>query len=373
MNRPALEQLTDATRGDLASISIAWGRRGPTPAVGGPTPRDVEILSLLHDVSYLTTSMVQMLFWGGIGQRGPTTACARRLKLLHDVGVIDRFRPRVPRDRGSHEWIHRLSTRGWEVLLAVGRTADGVAYRPAVITNIAYVEHDVQINALVLSLAARMAEGSGPLFPLPQTVGFEWHGPRRGTVDTRDPEFPVADRHPGSFFGGRGFEFGRSLPGVIRPDATLIGRDRENGEQNAVLIEYDRTRRASKQLERFRRYDRFLSHGWRKSRYAISPNEPAFLFVCDAEPQLANVVKAADPELTAYLFETGQANQRGPRYYPGREQTAFTTLPRLLAGDWRMSQLASGTGDERHRRHLRAPSEITFPLDRLFRRVAPAA
>jgi hypothetical protein len=58
---------------------------------------------------------------------------------------------------------------------------------------------------------------------------------------------------------------GDSRAGYLEPDATLIAT---RTAPFAVLIEYDRTQRPHKQVDRLRRYDRWLLSSWRAGAYA---------------------------------------------------------------------------------------------------------
>lgn len=253
-------------------------------------------------------------------------------KLLHDVGFLDRLRPRVSRTQGSCEWIYRLTDRGWRALLDAGAAVDGQDYTPAELTSISYVEHDVQVAALVTRLAALAARAWRREGALIDAAPFRLVGPRAGTIDPRyekaAPErseraaqWPIA-------------HLGRANPGVLKPDATLIW-EVDGYARLAVMIEYDRTRRATKQLRRLRHYDWFISEGWPHSRYSTLFGEPILLVVCADERQLQPFVQAADAELTAWLHE-GVGSQREDSRHPGREQVGFTTRERLTTGNWEL-------------------------------------
>lgn len=233
-----------------------------------------------------------VLFWGRMG-----TATHERLKLLHDVGMVDKLRSRVGRDDGSHEWIYRLTTLGWRTILDAGMAADGEDYAPAELTSIADVEHDVQVAGLVTTLAARAARAAGREGPLIDAAPFRMLGPHAGTIDPRR-ETRADEASAASDLGEQQVYAEDSAPGILKPDATLLGA-MEDGDRTAVMLEYDRTRRASKQLGRLRRYDHFLTAGWRCSRYSALDVEPAMLVVCSDERQLPTFVRAADRELTA--------------------------------------------------------------------------
>lgn len=316
----------------LGAVGIQWGRRPAVPPPCRLTRRDLRLLGFLHDFGYATTRILAALFWGRMG-----TATHERLKLLHDAGMVDKLRPRVGRDDGSHEWIYRLTALGWRTILDAGMAADGEDYAPAELTSIAYVEHDVQVAGLVTALAGRAARAAGSEGALIDAGPFQMLGPRSGMVDPRR-EVRADDASAASDLGERLVHTEASAPGVLKPDATLVGIT-DSGERTAVMVEYDRTRRASKQLTRLRRYDHFLTAGWRESRYAALDVEPALFVVCSDERQLPTFVRAADHELTAWIGRP-QADRRNGEHI-GREQVGFTTRERLLAGDSRLLQVPS--------------------------------
>ena len=309
----------------LSAASIHWGRRAAAAKPVAVTERDRRLLELLHDVNYLSSSQMALLGWGG-----DSTCTRRRLRLLHDRGLIDKFRPAAP--AGSYEWNYRLTEEGWRMLSDRGMSAERKLYKPADIHSIAYVEHDLQVNALVLDIAHRARAGEGPLL---EEMPFAWHGPRSGEIDPREEQAPEGEsqlrsRLPRFFHGG-------SREGVIKPDATLILGGAE--PRQAVLLEYDRTARPHKQLERLRRYDWFLTEGWTRGRFAHHPIAPALVLVTLHESALHALVKAADETLTA---SRGQPEaDRRQRRYVGRERILFTTRERILSGDFRMLRAPS--------------------------------
>ncbi len=60
--------------------------------------------------------------------------------------------------------------------------------------------------------------------------------------------------------------YGRSKRGYLEPDATLRGR-MKGGQPLVVLFEVDLTEKATKQVDKLRRYDRFLLDGWKHSQW----------------------------------------------------------------------------------------------------------
>ncbi len=336
----------------LGAASIQWGRR---PAASRPvavTERDRGLLALLHDVNYLSASQLALLGWGG-----DSTCARRRLRLLHDHGLIDKFRPAAA--AGSYEWNYRLTVKGWWLLNNNGMCVEKKPYTPADIHSIAYVEHDLQVNALVLDIARRARAGDGPLLDV---MPFDWHGPRRGEIDPRQEQQPQG-----------GCEWRSSLPpvfyeaesreGVLKPDATLIvgGTD----PVQALLIEFDRTARPHKQLDRLRRYDWFLADGWMDGRFAGHPIAPAVVLVTLRESTLTALVRAADETLLA--SRGGSVQDPLQDEYRGRERIVFTTRERLLSGDWRVLRVPRFPPVVRgHDRRERVPArEVTMDLPAL--------
>jgi hypothetical protein len=116
------------------------------------------------------------------------------------------------------------------VLRDEGEPADAEAFRPAKPTSIAYVEHDVQVAALMAQIAARAAEFVGRTGPLIDAAPFELLGPRGGTIDPRI-ERRAPDASPASDLAGRRVRLGRAHPGVLKPDAICVPRCRAGGHR----------------------------------------------------------------------------------------------------------------------------------------------
>ena len=331
---------------DLGAMGIQWGNRPDELPTCSIQDRDLRLLRFLHDFNYASTSTLAAMFWGRYG-----SAIRERLKLLHDVGFVDKLRPRVGRTQGAPEWVYRLTERGWKELRDHSEPADREAFKPAKLTSIAYVEHDVQVAALMTQIAARAAEFVGRSGPLIDAAPFELLGPRSGMIDPR-VETRARDASPASDLAGRRVSLGRAHPGVLKPDATMLGVDR-HGNRTAVMFEFDRTRRPSKQAERLQRYDWFLTVGWRESRYACLDVEPALLMVCSTCSLLDPFARAAASYLTARTIDPAQQCTENV----GREQVGFISRSRLLAGNGTVVQAAGDGFGVREER---------FAVERLF-------
>ena len=312
---------------DLGAMAIEWGARPERTRSIAVTGRDLKLLRFLHDFNYASTSTLAAFFWGRY-----SSAARERLKLLHDAGFIDKLRPAVGRTRGPAEWIYRLTTPGWRALTDWGEPADGFPFRPARLTSIAYVEHDVQVAALLAVVAGHAAEWHGRKGPLLDVAPFVVAGPRSGRIDFKGVHTPSPARSSRAPSVGASLRVGRPRC-LLEPDATLTGVTTD-GRTTSVLIEYDRTGRPSKQTDRLRRYDTFLNFGWRTSDHCQLDIEPAVLFVCRDPRRAAALAYVADSTLTA------SAGSSEPAEYVGREQIGFTSRGQVLASSDHVLQVA---------------------------------
>ena len=310
---------------DLSLDSLQWGRRDGAVRPVGLTNRDLRLMALLYDVNYLSASQLVMLGWGVGGVR----TGQKRLKRLHDGGFLDRFRP--VRAVGSAEWIYRLSAQGWEALAAKQMVDGGARFTPAALTSISYTEHDLQLSALVLRIALDAA--GEPSRGLIDSMPFTWRGPRSGRIDPDERE-NVEPAKAAKLDERMRLRPCQSRRGYLEPDATLIGGSGE--DRRAVLIEYDRTERPHKQIDRLRRYDWWLLDGWRHTHFAAHSTPPTVIFLTSREQPLRRLIRTADQELSAWYAQ----HYHGPREgsHPAREQILFTSRERILKGDWTMQR-----------------------------------
>jgi Replication-relaxation len=248
MHEPLSDRSRRAGHG-ISSVGLQWGRRPGDPPLTAITDRDVGLLLALSEAGYLSSSQLIMLGWAK-----DSSQARQRLKRLHDVGLTDKLRPYTP--HGSYEWTYRLTIAGFQLLVSAELLEPTPVYKPAELHSASYIEHDLQVNALVLHIAqhARPDTGPGLLGQMP----FQWQA-RTATIDLSPSEtLHARERSPEALEAGHArHHHEQSLPGYLQPDAVLRGVDYE-GLSFSVLIEYDRTRRPSKQTDRLRRYDRFL-------------------------------------------------------------------------------------------------------------------
>jgi hypothetical protein len=333
----------------LSASTIQWGQRGAASPPVGLTDRDLTLFALVFDANYLSASQLVVLGWGETGER----AGQRRLKLLHDAGYLDRFRPVA--GVGSAEWNYRLSARGWQALEDRHR-APIAHYKPSAISSIGYTEHDLQVAAIVLRLA-RAASGDSSR-ALIERMPFSWRGARTGRIDPpRGRVAEPSEPDPGVRLHAEG-----SRLGYLEPDATLVA---ERGPDSfAVLIEYDRTERPHKQVDRLRRYDRWFLSGWRASEYGRHAIAPAVLFLTAHETPLRRLVETADSTLSAWRAGPSAGPREG--VHPARQRIVFSSRERLVDGDWTMLRTPSLPPALRDESDVCIPRTLTYDLPALL-------
>lgn len=319
--------------------------------------RDLDVLQVLAELRYLTGQMLGALAWGNYHGRFRS-----RLSALFAAGLVRRFRP--PGRPGANHWVYELAPTGYRALQAQ-RAEQAPRWREAELHSFAYAEHDLELNALLCELGARAAAHVGARGPLLRAAPFAMLGPRAGRIDPQHEGRPLEASSSNELPADHVVRPGRSQDGILEPDATLIGTEATSGEPLTVLIEYDRTRRSGKLIGKLPRYDGFLAVGWRRSRYAAFAGEPAVLFVLRDDEHLPHVLREADRELTAWVGPVGVDDLQGR--FPGREELAFTTRSRILAGADTVLQVSPRPSEANGGWTESAAIETLLPLSRLFR------
>jgi hypothetical protein len=197
-------------------------------------------------------------------------------------------------------------------------------------------------------------------------VPFRWLGPRNGHIeidgDGETERSAAAQLPPGTSLYPV-----ESRTGYLEPDATLIGGSGE--DLLAVLIEYDRTERPHKQIDRLRRYDRWLLDGWRKGPFALHAMAPAVIFLTSREGPLNRLIETADETFSASYGRRAHASSRR-HTYPARERALFVSRKHLLAGDWMMRRTPSLPAALREEPAVCEPRFIKYDLPSLLAEAA---
>lgn len=334
------------------------GRRRTCEGDPEPQQRDLEILRALYRYRYLTTRQIAETWWPGCH----LTRAQVRLRRMHEAGWIDRIRPRL--ERGSHEWIYLLAREGFRLGQAYVRgetsyiPADA-KWCPRDAVDLDYVWHDLEVNDWMLAYTRLLGERLD-----------DWLGPAEARIEIESAYDPSRRRHarltadhvsPHATFAHE-LRLGDELWPVF-PDASAVLADTDADPPCELLIEYDRTGRPTKNVEKFRRYDTLLTVGWRavERLRALSP-EPGWtapavvVFVCQPG-NLESFMEVADAEVTGELGSY-LASQH---VRPGREGIVFCDAADIESGNpraWRLPEEppASRTAPELVARETRLPT-----------------
>ena len=301
---------------------------------GDPEPqqRDLEILRALSRYRYLTTRQIAETWWPGCH----LTRAQVRLRRMHDAGWIDRIRPRL--DRGSHEWIYLLARDGFRLGQGYVRGAesyipDDAKWRPRDTVDLDYVWHDLEVNDWMLAYTRLL----GSHVP-------DWLGPAEARIEIESAYDPSKRRHvpltadrvsPQATYANE-LRLGDELLPVF-PDAAMALDDGDTDRFYELMVEYDRTGRPTKNVEKLRRYDTLLTVGWRAVARlrALSPDRswtpPAVVvFVCQPGT-VQSFMQVADAEVTGLLGSYLSTQ----RLRPGREGIVFCDAADIEAGSLR--------------------------------------
>jgi hypothetical protein len=239
-------------------------------------------------------------------------------------------------------------------------------YTPVPLTSISYAEHDPQLASIVLHIAQEAA-GDGEQALIAQ-MPFRWLGPRNGHIEidgNGETERSAAAQLP----PGTSLYPVESRTGYLEPDATLMGGSGE--DLFAVLIEYDRTERPHKQIDRLRRYDRWLLDGWRGGPFAAHAIAPAVIFLTAREGPLSRLIETADETFSAWYADEHAGPREGS--HPARERVLFASREHVLAGDWMMRRTPSLPPELREELGVCRPRFIEYDVPSLFAEAARLA
>jgi hypothetical protein len=292
---------------------LRWGER-ETKADVALQPRDLEILVALARYRFLTTGQIAERWWEGRGLR----AVRRRMTRLFDAGFVERFRPQTL--RGSYQWTYCLARDGFRAAEQTGELAPGLKFAPRreAIFDYRYVIHDLRTNEWVLRyrelLGDRLLDWAGPdesRYEPPKKTRDEDYFSRAGAIlsESRWHESGIDDE---------AFR-------PIQPDALLDVTAAEGDVR--VFVEYDRTRRADKNYDKFRRYDALVSVWWRTTHLGC----PYVVFVCQDADHRRRFLYAADYQLTGCL-SAGTGPDREQRYF-ARDRTLFVLESDIRTGE----------------------------------------
>jgi hypothetical protein len=158
---------------------------------------------------------------------------------------------------------------------------------------------------------------------------------------------------------------------VVKPDLTirldvlgwLVGQ--RSDIRFDLLIEVDRTQKASKNRRKFKRYDAFLTcWGLHHPRVQELETRPVVIFTSPDDQSMRALMKAADEEMTGRIGRTGDPEHAW--YYPGRDHILFTIEDEIHHGSmlaWRLPKLPPALREALGYESFLTPAVMILPLE----------
>jgi hypothetical protein len=295
---------------------------------------DYAILALLDRVGLALPGMIRRAVTPGVAER---TMRGRINDKLHRHGLIARY-PIILRDtpRGSLPYLYSITKFGLEVAqrrqpAAVPETRE---FRAMEIEKGGRIRHDLRLESWVIELHEQLGRYAtdkwrtprwpAGAFPVPQTG----NGRNRHPVTLHDIPHP---KHIGIF------DVSSEDFAEIKPDAVCEIQVPEQRLTFDLAVEMDLTDRVSYNVEKFRKYDAFLT-AWCSAhrRFRQLGTRPGVVFVCRTAEMALAYAQAADQTLKGSIGVTGSPRQ--DRYYPGRDHLFFVVEADIHRG--RLTALA---------------------------------
>ena len=317
---------------------LRWQQRPKGPHKP-PLPRkdDIEVLAALNELRFLTASQIGRRFMAGRALR----SVQHRLNQMFRVGWICRCEI-ATRKRGHSQRVYAIDEVGYELLQAhrgrteLARNVDPDAkWRPPAVADPRLVLHDLHANAWLFALEDLLAPN----------VLRGWRGPRsaRLTVPGEKVRGQWLALTPDTVPLGTGqhladLQLDEFQP--VRPDLA-VELDLSLGDQRRrveLLVELDRSGRASSNYEKFRRYDALLN-GWAMAlpRYKALGEPPVVVFVVEDEDKALKLLKAADRIMTGRIGKWGVPEAAWPAY--GRRRLFVVAERDIHQGTFRAQRL----------------------------------
>ena len=223
------------------------------------------------------------------------------------------------RYRGHNQRVYSLGEAGFELLQAysgrteLARNVDPDAkWRDPEVVDPRLVIHDLHANGWLFALETMLRPG----------VIRGWCGPRSAVLEpprekVRNQWVKLApERVPlGSGQHLDGLQLDEFEP--VKPDLAIeLDLSMEGTPRRVeVLVELDRSRRASANVGKFKRYDALLN-GWALSlrRYKLLGEPPIVVFVVEDDRKALEFLKAADGALTGRIGKWGVPEGQWPAY-----------------------------------------------------------
>jgi hypothetical protein len=296
---------------------------------------DYAILALLDRVGLALPGMLRRAVMPRAAER---TMRGRINDKLYRNGLVARW-PIVLRDapRGALPYLYSLTRCGMEV--AQARQPPAIPptreFRQLEVEKDSRVRHELHMLSWVIELHRLLGDQATDKWRTPRwpagvcAVPQTGNGRSRRAITLKDVKRP---KHVGIF------DVDSKDIARIEPDAICEIKLEQDRLTFDLLIELDLTDRASYNLEKFRRYDAFLTAWWSETRrYQQLGTRPGVVFVCTTPEMALTYARAADEVMRGSIGVTGSPAHE--RYYPGRQHVWFANESDIHNGDLTMLAL----------------------------------
>jgi hypothetical protein len=328
---------------------------------------DYAILALLDRIGVALPGMLRRAVTPDVAER----TMRDRMNKLYKHGLVARM-PIILRDapRGALPYLYTLTRFGMQTGQARQPPAipEKREFREMEIEKDGRIRHDLHLLSWVLELNEQIGRYATDKWRTPRWPAGAFPVPRTGSGRNRRP-MTLHDiqhsKHTG-FFDVESSDFAE-----IKPDAACEIHIPEDRLTFDLLVEMDLTDRVSYNLEKFRKYDAFLTTWWTAyRRFHQLGTRPVVLFVCTTEDMAMAYVRAADSTLKGSIGVTGSPPHE--RYYPARDHLFFAVERDIHDGD--LAALALPQWPPELRENLDGTDELSVSRVRLFpERITSAA
>jgi hypothetical protein len=307
----------------------------PTKRLPRMYSEDYAILALLDRVGLALPGMLRRAVMPRAAER---TMRGRINDKLYRNGLVARW-PIVLRSapRGALPYLYSLTRYGMEV--AQARQPPAIPptreFRQIEVEKDSRVRHDLHMLSWVIELHRLLGDQATDKWRTPRwpagicAVPQTGNGRSRRAITLKDVKRP---KHVGIF------DMNSKDIARIEPDAICEIKLLEDRLTFDLLIELDLTDRASYNIEKFRRYDAFLTAWWSEMRrYQQLGTRPGAVFVCRTPEMVLTYARAADQAMKGSIGVTGSPAHE--RYYPGRQHVWFACESDIHEGDLTMLAL----------------------------------
>jgi Replication-relaxation len=320
---------------------------------------DYAILALLDRVGVALSGILRRAVTPGVAER----TMRDRMNKLYKHGLIARM-PIILRDapRGALPYLYTLTRFGMQTAQARQPAAIPLTreFREMEIEKDGRIRHELHLLSWVLELNEQIGHYATDKWRTPRWPAGAFPIPRTGNGRNRH-QISLRDIHHSKHTGI--FDVESNDFAEIKPDAACEIHIPEDRLTFDLLIEMDLTDRVSYNLEKFRKYDAFLTAWWTAHRrFRQLGTRPAVVFVCTTADMADAYARAADRTLKGSIGITGSRPQ--DRYYPARDHLFFAVERDIHDG--RLTALALPQSPPDLRESLDGTSELSVSRVSLF-------